>query len=366
MLSYQPKLALVHDDFIQKGGAERLFEEIAKIFPDSPIYTSLVDWSKITQSIAKDRLRTSFLQKIPFAKYLYKVLLPLYPLAFENFNFDKYDVVISSTTRFAKAIITKPKTIHICYINSTPRFLWDKDVQKEYMPWIIKILTKPLFFWLRKWDLVASARPDYYIANSQNVAKSVKKIYGRESAVVYPFVDTDFFVPAKGKPQDVLLVVTRLTRWKKIEIAIETARKLKKKLIIVGDGPDKARLKKFAANNPNVFFTGRVNSQQLRLYYQFAHALIVTQKEDFGIAAAEAQACGTPVIAYGRGGQKEIIIDGKTGVFFNEQTANSLQSSLGRASKVKWSKQACRKNSLHFTKERFIENLKTQVTTHVN
>lgn len=390
MSSQQPKVALVHDDMVQSGGAEKLFEAIAEIYPKAPIYTSLADRSKVLQSLIssneerprqrlrKDapRLHTSFIQKIPFAQKLYKILLPLYPLAFESFNFDKYDVVISSTTRFAKAIITKPQTVHICYINSVPRFLWDDKALSNYLPYILRLIVKPYFAWLKKWDLVASSRPDFYIANSRNIADSVKKIYGRESKVVYPLVDTDYFVPAKEKPQDLgphlakpdrtassayFLIVTRLVKWKKIEIAIHSVKESDQKLIIVGDGSDRNRLEKIAKSNPNIFFAGKIPNSQLKLYYQFAKALIVTQEEDFGISTLEAQACGAPVIAYQKGGQMEIVIDGKTGIFFPEQTAKSLKRALERFSRVKWDKSACRKNSLRFTKERFVNEFEALV-----
>src|SRR3989304_7069492 len=160
-MSYQPKIALVHDDFVQSGGAESLFATIASIWPDAPIYTSLVDWKKIPATISRNRVRPSFMQKIPFATRFYRTLLPLYPLAFESFNFDEFDLVISSTTRFAKSIITKPGTIHICYINSLPRFLWSEQIQQDYLPPIAMLILKPFLAWLKRWDIATSYRPDY-------------------------------------------------------------------------------------------------------------------------------------------------------------------------------------------------------------
>jgi len=361
------KIALVHDDLVQSGGAEKLFKTIAEIFPKAPIYTSLVNRQGLTLhgDIARRdllaRIKTSFIQKIPLASKLYKALLPLYPLAFESFNFDKYDVVISSTTRFAKAIITKPKTIHICYINSVPRFLWDDQIQKQYLSHIARIFLRPYFVWLRRWDLAASSRVDLYVSNSKNIQNQVKKIYKRESTVIYPYINTDYFIPSKSKKQDYFLVVTRLVKWKKIEIAIMTAIELNKKLVIVGDGPDRPRLERITNSNPNIFFTGKISDARLKLYLQFAECFIVTQEEDFGISAVEAQACGTPVIAYKKGGQGETIIGNKTGLFFEDQNTKSLKDALKRFSKVKWSKEACRKNSLRFTKERFKQGFKAQV-----
>lgn len=374
------KVAFVHDDLVQSGGAEKLFETIAEIFPKAPIYTSLVDWQKLPKNIkrsneerprsstadfrvpeAAPRLKTSFIQKIPFAKKLYKILLPLYPFVFESFNFDEYDVVISSTTRFAKAIITKPSTIHICYINSLPRFLWDEESQNSYLPYILRVMLKPYFSWLRRWDLASSTRVDYYVANSKNIQDQVKQIYRRGNDVIYPYVDTDYFYPAKEKHHDYLLVVTRLIRWKKVEIAIQAAKELKKKLIIVGSGPDENRLKRLADNDPDVFFAGFVSDSQLKLYFQFAFALIVTQKEDFGLSTVESLACGRPVIAYGEGGQTEIVTDRKTGILFKNQTQDSLKDAIMAASRVKWDLNACRNRALQFTKDAFIKNLKSKI-----
>ena len=369
------KVALVHDDFVQAGGAESLFATIASIWPDAPIYTSLVNWDKLPQSIDRDRVKTSFIQKIPFAIKFYKLLLPIYPLAFESFNFDNFDLVISSTTRFAKSIITKPKTIHICYANSLPRFLWDQKAQKNYLPPTLRFILRLFFSWLRRWDKVAAKRVDCYIANSQNVSQLVTKIYGVDSQVVYPFADINFFKPAKIhnwqlKNQKYFLVVNRLVRWKKIDIAIEAAINLGINLKIVGVGPDGSRLKKLITRNyksetrNKIEFLNRVSKDQLRELYQNSQALIVTQEEDFGISAVEAQACGIPVIAFSKGGQQEIVITGKTGVLFNKQSESSLKDAIAAASRIKWSVSACRNNSLKFKRAIFIKNLKTQVNKY--
>src|SRR3989344_8012946 len=168
------KICLVHDDFCQAGGAESLFATITQIFPDAPIYTSLIDWQKLPKSLDPKRVKTSFIQKIPYATKFFKVLLPLYPLAFESLNFDDFDLVISSTTRFAKSIITKPETVHICYVNSLPRFLWNQNVKLDYLPLILRFVLKPITNWLRRWDKTSSSRVDYYIANSENIARKLK------------------------------------------------------------------------------------------------------------------------------------------------------------------------------------------------
>ena len=313
------KITLVHDDFMQAGGAESLFATIALLWPDAPIYSSILSWQKLPPTISRDRIRASFMQKIPLARIFYKALLPLYPLAFESFNLQDYNIVISSTTRFAKSVITKPNTIHLCYINSTPRFLWDEEVKKEYLPKFLRLLLSPVLLWLRRWDRTAAQRVDFYIANSKNVAARVKKYYGRDSTVIYPFAHINFFKPAKVhnwqlKSQNYYLVVSRLVKWKKIDISLDAAKSLGVNLKIVGTGPDEGRLKRLAANGQqsmsNIEFIGKVTKEELRQLYQNCQALIVTQEEDFGIASVEAQACGVGVIAYDSGGQQEIVING--------------------------------------------------------
>ena len=364
MAFYQPKVALVHDDFVQEGGAESLFAEIAQIFPNAPIYTSLVDWDKLQESIGRERIITSFIQKIPFAGKFYKLLLPLYPLAFESFNFDGFDLIISSTTRFAKSIITKPETVHICYANNIPRFIWDLEVQRNYLPQFLMNILRPYFSWLKRWDKTASSRVDFYIANSQNVQRRIYDNYSVLSQIIYPCADLDFYTIAKVhnwelKSKNYFLIVTRLVRWKKVELAIDALKNSASHLIIVGDGPDKRRLKRIVKKGGvDVQFEGRVAKNRLKVLYQNAKALLVSQEEDFGISIIEAQACGIPVIAYGEGGQKEIIIENKTGLFFEIQSAQSLKDAIEYFSRLKWSKAACRKNALRFSRENFVFDLK--------
>ena len=363
------RIALIHDDFTQSGGAESLFATIASIYPDAPIYTSLVNWQKLPKSIGYERIITSFIQKIPLAKKFYKVLLPLYPLAFESFDFSNYDLVLSSTTRFAKAVITKPKTVHISYVNSIPRFLWEEKIN-NYLPTFLFFLLKPVIYWLKKWDRASAQRVDYYIANSQNVAKKINKIYGLNSQVIYPFVNSAFFKPAKIhnwqlKGENYYLIVSRLVKWKKIDTAINTFCDLKMNLYIIGDGPDKKRLQKISGKNQNIKFLGKITRGQLRNYYRNCKGLIVTQEEDFGIAAIEAQSCGKPVIAYKKGGIVEIVVEGKTGTFYNNQDKEALKDAIKRASQVKWGEAQIRENALSFSRSAFVKSLKDTTSQHV-
>lgn len=363
------KIALIHDDFMQSGGAESLFATIANLYPEAPIYTSVVNWSKIPRSIDPKRIKTSFIQKIPLAQTFFKLLLPLYPLAFESFDLKNYDLVISSTTRFAKSVLTGPRTIHVSYVNSLPRFLYNVEASQNYLHPVISFILKFFFKWLKFWDKVASQRVDFFIANSENVKRQIEKFYGRDADVIYPFADTDFFEVAKIhnwklKSQNYFLIVSRLVKWKKVDIAIETAMQLGKNLIIVGDGPDKNRLKKIAQSSQNIKFAGKVTRENLKEYYQNCQALMVTQEEDFGIAQVEAQACGQPVIAYGLGGQKEIIKEGETGFFFDKQTSDSLKDAINAFFGLKWKSYACRKNSMRFEKALFLKNFKNQLSKY--
>lgn len=307
------------------------------------------------------------MQKIPFKNFLYKSLLPFYPLAFESFDLSGYDLVISSTTRFSKAVITKPKTVHICYINSTPRFIWDQNAKGNYLNLPTRFLLKKYFAWLLRWDKAASTRVDHYIANSKNVAEKVLKNYAQEADIVYPFADLDFYRPTKIhnwqlKNQNYYLIVTRLTKWKKVDLAIKAIAATNFNLKIIGDGPEKKRLQKVASEK--VEFVGKASKQELRSYLQNAKGLIVTQEEDFGIATVEAQACGIAVIAFARGGQKEIIKDKETGVFFEKQQVETLVDAITMASNVKWSILACRKNALKFSKENFIKSIQQVVSKY--
>lgn len=351
------KIALVHDDFMQAGGAESIFAEIARIFPDAQIYTSIIDWQKLPSSINHYRIKTAFIQKLAILKKWYKLFLPLFPLAFESFDFSPYDVVISSTTRFAKCVITKPSTKHLCYINSTPRFLWN-DVSKEhyYKPYV-RLFVKPVLGWLKRVDRASAARVDQYLANSQNVANAVKEIYKRDAIVIYPFADLDFFNPAKIhnwhlKSQNYYLVVSRLVKWKRIDLAISACQKANVNLKIVGTGPDTNRLKNLS--DERIEFMGKVSAEALKELYQNSLGLIISQEEDFGIASVEAQACGIPVIAFKKGGQIETVIEGKTGLFFEGQTSGQIKDAIARASNVKWSVSACRKNAEKFNRKIFV------------
>lgn len=329
------KVALVHDDFMQWGGAERLVLDLGQLFPEAPIYTIYYNEKVLPAVFPKERLRSSFLQKI---KFIYRPLFFLHPLIFESFDFSAYDLVITSTTRFAKSIITKPGTIHICYCNTPPRFLWSfsdyfesKDINWVFKN-ILKVLMAPLISYLRIQDQAAAQRVDYFIANSNNIANRITKYYGRESKVIYPFVELDRFDDEKVQEtkqigQPYYLIVSRLSGHKRIDIAIDAFNKNGLCLKIIGIGPEAGKYQKMAKKN--IEFLGRLSDQEVVHYLKNCEAFIYPQEEDFGITALEAQACGRPVIAFAKGGALETVVEGKTGLFFQEQTSDSLSRAIG-------------------------------------
>jgi glycosyltransferase involved in cell wall biosynthesis len=345
------KVALVHDDLVQWGGAERVLVYLSELFPDAPIYTSVFDYenNNLDKAFEGKKVITSFMQKIPGWRRLYKALLPLYPFAFEQFSFDGYDLVISQTTRFAKAIITKPETIHLCYCHTPPRFLWKYSGEKAP-----RIIT-PYLTYLRLLDKTIAWRPDYFIAGSKNAQKRIKKVYQRDSFVLQPFVDLDEFKNIKTSQGDYYLIMARLTPYKRVDLAVEAFNLLGLPLKVVGRGPEFEVLKQKAKNN--IEFLSFVSDEKRRELLAGCKALIVTAEEDFGLTPLEAQACGKPVIAYGMGGALETVVKDQTGIFFSDQTVQSLIEAVKRFEKMKFSEKECQNNAEKFSKSQFKNRL---------
>lgn len=337
------RVALVHDDLVQWGGAEKVFLNLCKLFPQADIYTSLFDEKNIflKGAFGSKKVYTSFMQKIPGWRVLYRILLPLYPIAFEQFDFSDYDLVISSTTKFAKSILTKPETLHICYCHTPPRFLWGFSGEK-----VPKILTPYLNF-LRFYDKISSKRVDKWIAGSDNAAGRIEKVYGAKSLVCQPFVDDIFFQSIKSFDGDYYLIISRLNRYKKVDIAVNLFNKLGKRLIIIGSGPESKFLKGLAGRN--IDFFENIASNLLINLISGCKALIILAEEDFGLTSPEAQAMGKPVITYKKGGALETVIDGKTGIFFTEQNEKSLLEAIEKFEEKEFSKQECIDNAKKFS-----------------
>jgi len=294
-----------------------------KIFPNAPLYTSVYD--KRMAPWAKDfDVRTSFLQHMPYAPTKHEAFALFMPSAFENFRFDEYDLVISVTSEAAKGILTKPGTKHICYCLTPTRYLWSGYSEYFETAWM-RNLSKPAVSYLRSWDVVAAKRPDAFIAISHEVQKRIKKYYDRESKVIYPPLSFRQG-QASGRVGGYFLVVSRLVRYKRIDIAIEACNRLELPLQIIGTGDEERSLRKIAG--PTIQFIGKVNDTELAEYYQNCKALLFPGLEDFGLTVIEAQAHGKPVIAYRDGGQLETIVDGRSGILFSPQTADALVDAI--------------------------------------
>jgi glycosyltransferase involved in cell wall biosynthesis len=356
------RVALVYDRINKWGGAERVLLTLHEMFPEAPLYTSVYNpetakWAKVFPKIY-----TSFLQSIPFAKNHHEWFPFLMPLAFEQFNLSKYDLVISVTSEFAKNIITKPNTKHICYCLTPTRYLWS-GYSEYFKSRYLRFLAKPLVNYLRRVDKIAANRPDEIIAISTEVQSRIKKYYERNSRIIFPPVKishshrknkfprgfaarNSFLLDARN-----FLVVSRLVPYKKVDLAVRAFNENGHKLVIVGIGSEEKRLKAMAKEN--IKFVGQVSEKRLEKYYKNCTALVFPQFEDFGLVAVEALSCGKPVIAYKKGGALDIIKEGKNGVFFEKQNIVSLNRAVERLFTKNFNSDIIVSTSRKFGKERF-------------
>ncbi len=345
------KVALVYDRVNKWGGAERVLLALHKIFPDAPLFTSIYDKKHASWASLFD-IKTSFLQSlsISFRHEYYPFFMPL---AFEGFSFDNYDVVISVTSEAAKGVLTKPSTLHICYCLTPTRYLWS-GYSDYFSSSISRFATKPIISYLKSWDQVAAQRPDAYIAISKEVQSRIKKYYHRESEVIYPPItiqNSSASWRTKIQNSDYFLVVSRLVPYKRIDIAIKACNTLGLPLKIIGIGSEEKGLKRMAG--PTVEFLGSLTDNELVGYYKACRALIFSGYEDFGLAIAEAQTFGKPVIAFRRGGALEILREGKTGLFFSPQTTDACMQALQSFTAMSFSQNLCIQNGEKFSFERF-------------
>lgn len=351
------KVALVYDRVNKWGGAERVLLALHELFPDAPLFTSVYHPEKAVW--AKDfSVETSFLQNFPLASTTHEIYALLMPLAFEQFSFDTYDVVISMTSEAAKGIITKPQTTHICYALTPTRYLWSGFDEYFANP-LLRAVAGPMVSYLRSWDIQASKRPDIMVSISKEVQKRVAKYYNRQAEIIYPPLMLQPSKKEKVSPGSYFLTVSRLVPYKRIDLAIRVCNTLKLPLKIVGSGSEEKYLKSIAG--PTIEFVGSLTDEKLLRYYKDCIALIFPGYEDFGLAIVEAQGAGKPVVAFRKGGAIEIIDEGKTGIFFSPQEPKALIAALIELSNVTIRPQDCRERAMQFGKERFKQEFRTLV-----
>ena len=350
------KVAIIHEWLTIYGGSERVVEQLLKIYPQADIFTTVYHEKNMGHIFPKEKVHTSFMQGIPFSKKFYTKMLHLMPRAFESFDLSEYDLVLSSSHSCAKGVITSAETTHISYIHTPMRYAW--DLYHDYLKasgFITRMAMKKILPKIRQWDALSALRVDKFVANSSIVKKRINKVYRRDAEVIYPPVNTDFFVPNNKDPEDFFLILSRFIPYKKIDLAIEACNKLGKRLIILGTGPQEKELKNIAG--PTIEFTGRLSDEESRGYYQRCKAFLFPGYEDFGITPVEAQACGRPVIAYGKGGALDSVISEKTGVFFPEQTVESMISGIEKFKKINFNATEIRKHAESYSNKEFIRKM---------
>ncbi len=346
------KVALVHDYFFQAGGAERVMEVLHEMFPAAPIFTSVVRRETLWPRLRDADIRTSFLQPLASVGVPGRAMLPLYPRAMEWLDLSEYDLVISNSSAFAKGVIVREGALHICYCHSPMRFAWSEDAytKRERFNPVTRVALRPILAYMRRWDLRTKGRAHIYFGNSSAVVQRIFATYGLESEVMHPPVDVSRCHMAEQRG-DFYLVVSRLSTYKRIDLAVEAFNQLGKRLMVIGDGPHAKSLAAMAG--PTVTLLGRLPDADVANYYATARGFILPGEEDFGITPLEANASGAPVIAFGAGGALDTVIDGETGVLFREPTATSLADAVLRAERVSWNPERLRTHAETFGEPAF-------------
>jgi glycosyltransferase involved in cell wall biosynthesis len=350
------KIALVHDYLTQRGGAERVFELLCKRFPDADIFTSLYD-PEHTIDLRDRVVKTTALQSIPGAAQHFRMFAPLYFPAFRLLELGDYDLVLSSTTSFAKAVRTREDALHICFCHNITRFLWDTKTYlrgfKEYQ--MLSPLLEPIFHQMRRLDLHYASEPDIYVANSSTVAKRIEQIYSRPASFINYPIDGGQFEFSDQK-DDFYLVSCRLLSYKRVDIIVEAFNWLGWPLVIMGDGPERERLEELALDN--ITFIGHVSDEERTRLFAQARMVIVAALEDYGLVPIEANFSGTPVVAFGAGGVLDTQVPGKTGVFFNRQTPDAVQAAMLEAQTHEWDYHRIHRHAIdNFTEAAFFRKL---------
>ncbi|KAA6343175.1 GDP-mannose-dependent alpha-(1-6)-phosphatidylinositol monomannoside mannosyltransferase [termite gut metagenome] len=357
------KVAIIQEWLVSVGGAEKVVKAIADVFPDADVYALVTDKKACDElGFNYSKIKTSFIQRLPFGKIKYRMFLPIMPFAIEQFDLRDYDVILSSSHAVAKGVLTRSDQLHICYCHTPVRYAW--DLYHEYLHdaglnrGLKGLFVKYVLHRLRQWDVLSNFRVDYFISNSNYIAKRIKKIYNREAVTIYPNVDMKRFELYREK-EDFYLASSRLVAYKRIDLIVEAFNRMPdKKLVVIGGGPCLKKIQKIAGTNVTVM--GYQPFEVLKEKMCKAKAFVFAADEDFGIFPVEAQACGTPVIAYGKGGSLETVSDGKTGIFFKEQTIESVIDAVKRFEAIQQSFNPIniRKFAESFSEERFKKEIK--------
>lgn len=351
------RVAFIHDWLTVYAGAEKVLEAALELYPGAPVYTLLYQQENFKGTrIAEHHVHTSFIERLPRGQEKYRMYLPLMPLAIEQFDLSGYDVVISSSHAVAKGVLTRADQLHISYVHTPIRYAW--DLQFQYLKeagierGLKSMIARLVLHYIRLWDVASANRVDVFVANSHYVARRIWKVYRREARVIYPPVDVARFTP-KNQREEFYLTLSRFVPYKKIDLIVEAFTRLGLPLVVIGDGPDFDKVKRFAG--PNVQLLGYQPDSVVRDYMERCKAFVFAAEEDFGITPVEAQAAGAPVIAYGKGGVTETVVPGETGIFFREQTVESLSEAVQEfeTGKYRFDPERIRENAEHFSKARF-------------
>jgi glycosyltransferase involved in cell wall biosynthesis len=359
----RPRVALVHDWLTGMRGGEKVLEAIAELYPEAPIYTLLHVKGSVSPALERRRIVCSFVQWLPGSARHYRSYLPLFPTAIEQFDFDAYELVISTSHCAAKSVIVPGRARHLCYCHSPMRYAWDQFPAyfgKDQVGATRSRLLRPVLARLARWDAATASRVDRFVANSQYVAGRIGRYYNREAAVVYPPVDTEFYQPDPARrPEPFFLVVSALVPYKRLEVAIRACEAVGTPLKVVGRGPDEGRLR--AQGGSRVEFLGWRTDEEIRVLYQDCLAVLMPGVEDFGMVPVEAQACGRPVVAYAEGGALESVIDGTTGVLVNDPSVDAFAAALRDVSSREFDAAVIRGHAESFSRPRFQRQFQEQV-----
>lgn len=351
------RVAIVHDWLVTYGGAERLLEAVLEHFPGAPIYTLLYRRDAFNKTrISEHPIHTSFLQRLPGGIRMYRTYLPLMPFAIEQLDLRDYDLIISSSHAVAKGILTRADQLHISYVHTPIRYAW--DLQLDYLEWsgvqkgIRSVIARLFLHYIRLWDTASAQRVDVFVANSHWVARRIWKTYRRRARVIYPPVDVANFQHTRER-ENFYLTVSRLVPYKRVDLIVEAFSRLGRPLVVIGDGPDFTKLQRLAG--PTVRLLGYQPDEVVREYMERCVGFVFAAEEDFGIAPVEAQAAGAPVIAFGKGGVRETVIPGETGLLFYEQTVESLMEAVEKFEtyRGKFDPKRIRRNAERFSYDRF-------------